>query len=154
MPNCVSLPVRTETNNPWYERGLRFHCTQCGNCCSGAPGYVWITPADMANIAAFLGLPLEQFTRRYVRRIGERYSLVEKPDYYCIFLHRAVGQAMCSIYPVRPTQCRTWPFWKMNLESPAAWNRAAERCPGMADAAAPLQEVEIIERCRQHPDSP
>jgi Fe-S-cluster containining protein len=38
---------------------------------------------------------------------------------------------MCTIYPVRPLQCRTWPFWTDNLSSPDAWNRAAQTCPGM-----------------------
>ena len=154
MSNVVSLPIRMEATQRWYEMGLRFRCTQCGNCCSGGPGYVWITTADMERIAAFLNLPLQQFTRRYVRRAAGRYSLIEKPDYDCIFLQRTAGKAMCSIYPVRPTQCRTWPFWKMNLESPAAWIRAAERCPGMCDAESPLHEVEHIERCCNHPESP
>ena len=26
----------------WYADGLRFTCTQCGNCCTGQPGFVWI----------------------------------------------------------------------------------------------------------------
>ena len=26
---------------PWYRDGLRFQCTQCGNCCTGDPGVVW-----------------------------------------------------------------------------------------------------------------
>jgi hypothetical protein len=28
-------------------------------------------------------------------------------------------------------QCRTWPFWKINLKSPEAWSAAASSCPGM-----------------------
>ena len=27
----------------WYEDGLRFSCSQCGNCCTGPPGAVWFT---------------------------------------------------------------------------------------------------------------
>ena len=38
---------------------------------------------------------------------------------------------ICSIYLVRPLQCRTWPFWSSNLTSAEAWNRAAKTCPGM-----------------------
>ncbi len=38
---------------------------------------------------------------------------------------------LCAIHEVRPNQCRTWPFWTENLRSQAAWERAAERCPGM-----------------------
>jgi uncharacterized protein len=36
----------------------------------------------------------------------------------------------CTVYPVRPKQCRTWPFWESNLQSPDDWNRTAEGCPG------------------------
>src|SRR5687768_2223484 len=38
---------------------------------------------------------------------------------------------VCSVYPVRPLQCRTWPFWPENLSSEKAWDHAAKRCHGM-----------------------
>jgi hypothetical protein len=41
------------------------------------------------------------------------------------------GSKGCAIYDVRPTQCRTWPFWPSNLRSPDDWNRAAQKCPGI-----------------------
>jgi Fe-S-cluster containining protein len=58
------------------------------------------------------------------------------------------------IYPVRPMQCRTWPFWDQNLKNGKAWKSASERCPGMCDAEAPHYALEHIEKCRQHPESP
>ena len=33
---------------PWYAAGLRFFCTQCGDCCSGAPGFVWVNEEEIA----------------------------------------------------------------------------------------------------------
>jgi len=64
--------------------------------------------------------------------VGVRYSLVEKPGGDCVFLKREAGKATCSIYPVRPLQCRTWPFWTENLRSESAWESRHERvCPGM-----------------------
>ena len=30
----------------WYEQGLRFGCTQCGNCCTGPEGAVWFTEEE------------------------------------------------------------------------------------------------------------
>jgi Fe-S-cluster containining protein len=115
----------------WYQAGLSFECTQCGNCCSGPPGYVWVTRKDIEAIARFVGLEDGKLDARYLRRVGLRHSLTERPGGDCIFLKRADGKSMCSIYPVRPLQCRTWPFWTENLSSPDAWNRAHLTCPGM-----------------------
>jgi Fe-S-cluster containining protein len=51
----------------------------------------------------------------------------------CIFLDRASkpGKALCSLYDLRPMQCRTWPFWSQNLENPEAWAAAGKECPGI-----------------------
>ncbi len=152
---AISLPVAAPMDDgPWYQAGLRFECTQCGNCCSGGPGFVWLTDADIERIAAFLNLSVPAFTSRYVRLIGDQLGLTEKPGYDCIFLNRADGKSMCGIYPVRPMQCRTWPFWDMNLKSPDAWVRASGRCPGMRDKTGPVYPLEHIEKCRKHPESP
>ena len=115
----------------WYAAGLHFECVQCGNCCSGPPGYVWVTRAQIKAIAEFLGRTDGTLDKSQLRRVGLHYSLTERPDGDCIFLKRQGGQATCSIYPVRPKQCRTWPFWNENLKSPDGWNRAAANCPGM-----------------------
>ena len=40
----------------WYRDGLQFECTQCGNCCTGDPGYVWVTPEEIKAIAAKDGI--------------------------------------------------------------------------------------------------
>jgi len=110
----------------WYQNGLKFECTQCGHCCTGRPGYVWIKVEDMHRIAEFLGIRVREFTRKYARKIGDRFSLVEAPNGDCIFF-----ESGCKIYPVRPTQCRTFPFWKENLEKPGNWQQAAKECEGM-----------------------
>jgi Fe-S-cluster containining protein len=140
----------------WYHDGLRFACTQCGNCCSGGPGYVWLTRDEMEKIGAFRGLELAAFARQYVRRVGFRYSLKEKSaaeQYDCVFLKRANGQATCSIYPVRPLQCRTWPFWKGNLHRPSDWAGAAETCPGMnMGDVRPYVQIERIRTAKKWAD--
>lgn len=116
----------------WYKDGLKFKCTQCGNCCSGPPGYVWVTPEELQRIAKFLGNADGKLDRKYVRRVGLGFSLTERPDGDCVFLRRENGKAMCSIYPVRPLQCRTWPFWEENLRSQDEWEAThARTCPGM-----------------------
>lgn len=115
----------------WYRDGLRFECARCGNCCSGPPGYVWVTKNEIKAIAEFLGCTNETLNKGLLRRVGLRYSLTEKRDGDCIFLKHKDGESVCSIYPVRPTQCRTWPFWAANLRSPKAWEAAALSCPGI-----------------------
>ena len=119
---------------PWYAAGLAFECVRCGRCCAGpAPGYVWITLEELAALAEFLSLSVEEARRRYVREVRQRLSLLEDPKTKdCVFLrYDAEGNSFCAIYPVRPLQCQTWPFWPMNLISPASWALAGARCPGI-----------------------
>jgi len=112
---------------PWYELGLRFRCTQCGNCCTGAPGYVWVSDEELAAIAEFRGETLAECTALYTRPEFGRRSLREKANGDCVFYDRVRG---CTVYPVRPAQCRTWPFWESNVESAEAWQKTCAVCPG------------------------
>jgi Fe-S-cluster containining protein len=111
----------------WYRDGLSFQCTRCGNCCTGAPGYVWVRADEVARLAQHLGMERQAFSRRYVRRVGNRYSLIEKPGGDCIFWSKEAG---CTVYEARPIQCRTWPFWPENVETKEDWERTREGCPG------------------------
>jgi uncharacterized protein len=116
----------------WYKQGLRFTCTECGNCCTGAPGYVWLTQEEIRRIADFLDRDDGWLPADSLRRVGFRYSLTEKSNGDCVFLQsNGDGRRICSIYTVRPLQCRTWPFWSSNLKSPGDWAAAGETCPGM-----------------------
>ena len=119
---------------PWYAFGLAFECQQCGRCCAGPEeGYVWADTSEISDIAAFLGISELDLHRNYLRRVGRRYTLVEDATTHdCICLKpNALGGKSCSIYSVRPAQCRTWPFWPANLQSPDAWARAGMRCVGI-----------------------
>lgn len=119
-------------SDKWYRDGLKFTCTQCGNCCSGDPGYVWADKEEIARISAFLGRTDGWLDSKHLRRVGLRYSLTERADGDCVFLKRENGKTTCTIHPVRPIQCRTWPFWNENLSSEEKWNAvAAQKCPGM-----------------------
>ena len=121
-----------DVRNKWYGGGLRFCCNQCGSCCTGPPGYVWVTREEIRRIAAFLGRNDEWLGKEHLRRIGFKHSLVEKGNGDCVFLvSTGNGQRGCSIYPVRPLQCRTWPFWTYNLKTPSDWAEAGEVCPGL-----------------------
>jgi hypothetical protein len=109
---------------------------------------------DMHRMATYLQMPFDDFTRTYVRQVGSKYSLTEKFNYDCTFLTRdEKGKAGCAIYPVRPMQCRTWPFWNENLKAPASWKGAGAKCPGVRKGGQQY-ELAHIEKCRQHPESP
>ncbi len=116
----------------WYAEGLRFTCTECGNCCTGAPGYVWVTHEEIARIAKHLGRTDDWLPKELLRRVGFKHSLTEKGNGDCVFLvSDAQGKRRCSIYEVRPLQCRTWPFWTQNLKTPGDWATAGLTCPGI-----------------------
>jgi len=138
------------TPKPWYsDEGLKFTCTQCGNCCTGPPGYVVFSNEEAKAIAEYLGLSVARFRKRYTRRILGRPSLTEHESpqgYDCVFLERdEVGKALCTIYPVRPAQCRTWPFWKENIQSPGAWKRTTQMCPGSGQGRLyPIEKIRIL----------
>jgi Fe-S-cluster containining protein len=129
--------------SPWYVEGLRFGCQACGRCCGGAPGFVWVDEEEIVEISASLGLAAADFRRLYVRRLWRGMSLREKANYDCVLLD---GNGRCTAYEFRPLQCRTWPFWPGNLESPEAWDEASRRCPGMG--RGPLYGLEQIEALR------
>lgn len=112
---------------PWYRDGLSFSCTRCGACCTGAPGYVWVTAEEIERLAELRGESPDEFSRRFVRRVGSRYSLIEKPGGDCVFWEANAG---CTVYEARPIQCRTWPFWEENVETPEDWERTKSVCPG------------------------
>jgi len=126
----------------WYRDGLKFGCTQCGNCCSGH-GVVWVDMDEIEELARGLQLPRAEFARRYVRHIDGRYSLIDKGTHGdCVFLG---DDRRCSLYEHRPRQCRTWPFWESNLTSRKAWTGAGTRCPGIDKGTHyPLEEIERI----------
>lgn len=126
---------------PWYRDGLSFTCTQCGACCTGAPGYVWVTADEIQRLADFRGESPEDFSRRYVRRVGSRHSLTERPNGDCIFWDKSAG---CTVYQARPIQCRTWPFWADNVETPEDWEHTKAICPGSGHGRH-YSAAEIIE---------
>lgn len=117
----------------WYVGGLHFKCDQCGQCCSGpGEGYIWIARAEIELLAKHLKIPVSQLRKKYLKRIVTRTSIIEhQVTKDCIFLKNIDGQKKCSIYPVRPQQCRTWPFWTSNLTSSNTWNETAQRCGGI-----------------------
>ncbi len=96
-------------------------CLSCeGNCCRGDSGYIWVDEEEMEAIASFLNISLKRFKNNYVKKYYNGYSLkeiIKNKEHLCVFFNPDIKR--CEIYPVRPKQCRTFPFWehfKNNVE--------------------------------------
>ena len=112
----------------WFKDGLRFKCTGCGDCCTGAPGYVWVNQAEIDALAERLEMPVDEFEDKYTRKVGIRRSLVEFKNGDCVFFDPESRK--CTVYEQRPRQCKTWPFWQSNTKDEEAWEETCEVCPG------------------------
>ena len=124
----------------WYSDGLRFECTQCGDCCSGSEGYVWVNQEEIDGMANRIGMDSAAFEERFVKRVGVRRSLKERPGGDCVLLDPQTRK--CTAYEERPRQCKTWPFWQSNIRTPEAWAEAAQACPGCNKGdLVPLEQI-------------
>ena len=116
-------------SDSWWKEGLPFACTMCGKCCHarGEVAQVYVNRAEREALADHLGLGRKEFDRRYTRRDETGHRTLSFRDGACVFLEGA----SCRVHEAKPVQCRTWPFWAENLESPAAWQEAVlDFCPG------------------------
>ena len=113
---------------PWWHAGLRFECSQCGDCCTGAPGFVWVNREEIVALAAEVGLEVDEFERKDVKTVGVRKSLDE----------RANGDCRCSI-PRRANAPSTTPgpgsaavgrSGSPICAPPQTWQQTCQVCPG------------------------
>jgi len=135
------MSQENHASEPWYAEGLKFECTQCGNCCTGAPGAVWVSEEELQSIADLLGTSTGEVRLMHTRLVRGRTSLREYANGDCVFFD---GESRgCTIYDARPVQCRTWPFWRSNISSPQNWEETQCECPGagQGDFIA-LEEIE------------
>ena len=106
-------------------------CRACtGRCCSGASGRIWVNPQEIAEISRFLGIPEVDLIRTALHRVHNRLSIREVPGadgFRCLFLD-AGRPARCAVYPARPRQCRSFPFWGPLR---GRGHLLAEECPGI-----------------------
>ena len=135
----------TNPDKHWYRKGLCFSCTQCGNCCTGEPGVVWVDEEEILAIADYLGKSIGEVKLFQTRLYANRVTLTEYANGDCVFFDAELRT--CQIYPVRPKQCRTWPFWSSNLNEEQSWKKAQQECPGMGTGQ--LYSLEQIEERRK-----
>lgn len=107
-------------------------CGVCGGkCCTGSEGYVFVKIDEMLEIAQGLGMEFGEFSSKFVRKVGYRFSLLEKPcgdGLACVFYH----EGKCGIYANRPKQCRDFPFWENHKNlSPKDFEALQKECIGV-----------------------
>lgn len=95
---------------PWrftVKNGDSKICGDCTACCRWE-GDVLFSPMEMEELADYLGMDVMDCAEKYFELSDDRRNLrlaIQKNE-KCPFL-KADG---CSIYEVRPLQCRTFPY--------------------------------------------
>jgi Fe-S-cluster containining protein len=119
------------TSRHWYSDGLNFTCTRCSRCCRHDSGYVFLSEADIHRLSRHFGIGRRQFVDAYCTGVDfgvtRRLSLKEQDNFDCVFWK----DGGCSVYTARPLQCRAYPFWPQNIDSPASWEDVQKECPGV-----------------------
>ncbi len=102
---------------------MTFTCQQCGACCRITDGIVRVSDAEIARIAAYLGVPVPDFIAGETELAPDRKGLILKshPDGACVYL---TDENRCRIHAVKPDKCRTFPYDWTNADS-------HEVCPGL-----------------------
>ncbi len=77
------MNVTITARKKWYQTGLRFECIRCGECCSGEPGYVWVTKEEIRRISEFLGRTDGWLDKKHLRRAVDAWpdDLRDEGDY-------------------------------------------------------------------------
>lgn len=102
---------------------------------------MWVTDEEIRAIADYLDKPVGEIRLLYSRPARGKVSLNEYANGDCVFFDPH-GRG-CTIYPVRPAQCQTWPFWRGNINTPEQWERTKQVCPGAGVGEfVPLESIQ------------
>jgi uncharacterized protein len=122
----LSFVHRLGQRSYFFDSGIRFECRQCGACCGGDPGTIYLSSSEVSEIAGYLNMTAAEWVGRFCYPYKDSYSLGEDAQGRCRLFDNG-----CAVYPVRPMQCRTFPFWFSNLRSIERWRKIAQACPGI-----------------------
>ena len=114
-----------------FKNGIRFECQGTGNCCvsRNSYGFVYLSDVDIKRFSKFFKITQKKFKDKYCQITNGFIHLSEKSKLNgnCIFLKNK----KCTVYTSRPSQCRTLPFWKDNMNV-KVWNQDISiNCPGV-----------------------
>jgi Fe-S-cluster containining protein len=123
----------------FFDTGIQFECQRCGTCCTGEPGIIYISESEISTIAEYLEMEVSSFRKKYLYSFRGGYSILETKEGACLFYKNG-----CRVYPVRPSQCKTYPFWYRHLRSKQRWQAVQKECPGIGKGRCRSKE-EILE---------
>lgn len=106
----------------------RFGCTCCGDCCR-APGVVELSIDELDALGRFLGQGSTELLQSLPIQWSPKARLFElAADNGCPLLE---SDGRCSVEPVKPSQCRSYPFWPELTRAAATWRKEGKRCEGI-----------------------
>lgn len=129
----------------FYKNGIKFICRECGACCANpekTEACLYLSMDDIKNISMYMNISLRDFKNNYTLQ-KDSYIILKEPDEDCLFLENN----RCKIYPVRPAQCRAWPFWEsmLNIKS---WKESVRSiCKGIGNGKLySCKDIEYISK--------
>jgi Fe-S-cluster containining protein len=86
---------------------------------------------ELEKIAEHLGLTPSKFKRKFKVKLEEQSG-----EWYIDAQHGGgcpllTEELTCSVHPVKPLQCATFPFWDEMLDDAGEWEAAKSFCPGL-----------------------
>jgi Fe-S-cluster containining protein len=90
---------------------------------------VRVSEEEIRAISEYRKLPEEDFRASDVREEAGELLLRERENGDCVLFENG----RCSVHPVKPKQCRLYPFWFRNVRSGEAWARTCRECPGIGE---------------------
>jgi len=142
----------TEVNDMFYEdKPIRFECSACGKCCTGHSDshYIALSHTEANELRAHLGVSEVWFKRHYVEHLTRESWGIRLTDGQCVFLGK---DKQCSIYHLRPVQCRTYPFWPELLDKEAHWQAEKRYCEGI-NRGKVVDRIHIRQQLQQQLDA-
>lgn len=130
------------------KKKLHFHfsCVECGKCCYG-PGNVYLSEHDIRKLGKFLKKDPKEI-QTLLGLVPKNGIWIYKVKSKCVFL---TSGNRCSIYAIRPLQCRTYPFWSSHFQSEKEVRELLSSCPGALLLPEKKENyfspAEIISRC-------
>lgn len=73
-----------------------------------------------------LDIPRKEFMRNHCSRLEGR-TIIKFKEGVCSLAQ----EDRCTVYNVRPIQCKAWPFWVENLDEWVWHEEVASICPGV-----------------------